>query len=304
MPRLGPPPGDLVRAGHLRQARFGRRAGVEVILQGLAQHVAALTGDEFLDGVFRAGRHCRVTQAGDQRVEQGSGSGVGVGVGHRTGIECHRVFLGLLGSDKSRPPRKTLYRGADTPAGSPGRGTEITRKGEQARLHFAYPTRLYQVLQPVSDPFTMAGHQRILTQRGDHIPAPHRPARLAQHRQQLIRENRVRARIPACGHRPRRLRDQPGQHLPRDRQPICFPPALLDQPYDPRGLLLQPEHLGPARSFPLTQQPQYLITIHPPTPTDDRSTNPYQPAIGYRNGQISTSLFKITRHSKRNAPHA
>jgi hypothetical protein len=64
MPWLGPPPHDLVGAGHLGKARFGRGAGVEMILQRLPPHLAAVAGDELLHDVFRASSHLRVTKDG------------------------------------------------------------------------------------------------------------------------------------------------------------------------------------------------------------------------------------------------
>ena len=101
----------------------------------------------------------------------------------------------------------------------------------------------------------------------DDVPAPHRPARVGEHRQQPIRENLARLRIPAHRRRLRRLFDQPGQHFPRDRQPVGLPPTLLDQSSDPRGLLLQPDHLGLTCRLPLRQKPHDLITIQPTHPT-------------------------------------
>jgi hypothetical protein len=69
MPGLGSAPHHLVGAGHLAAPPFRGGAGVEMILQCLAQHVAAGTGDEFLHGVFRALGHLRITQPGDQSIE-------------------------------------------------------------------------------------------------------------------------------------------------------------------------------------------------------------------------------------------
>jgi len=64
----------------------------------------------------------------------------------------------------------------------------------------------------------------------------------------------------------------------RRSQPVDLPPTLLDQLCDPRGLLLQPNHLGPTRRLPLAQQPQYLITIHhPPPPKAGQLTHTNQP---------------------------
>jgi len=39
---------------------------------------------------------------------------------------------------------------------------------------------------------TRSTHRRVLTQRSDHVLAPHRPARLREDHQQLIDENRFR----------------------------------------------------------------------------------------------------------------
>jgi hypothetical protein len=69
MPGLGPPAYHLVGADHLAAPRFRGGAGVEMILQRLAQHVAAGTGDELLHGVFRPGGHLQITQPGDQSIE-------------------------------------------------------------------------------------------------------------------------------------------------------------------------------------------------------------------------------------------
>jgi hypothetical protein len=134
----------------------------------------------------------------------------------------------------------------------------------------------------VPDPFAVPGHRRILSQDGDHLSAAHRPARLGKDRQRLIREDPVRFRVRLRSHRFCRPGDQPGQHLPRDRQPLNLLPARLDQPREPRGLLLQPQPLDPPRHFPLAQQPQDLIVVRPPTPTETRSTNPYQPGAEHR----------------------
>jgi hypothetical protein len=122
MPRLGPPPHDLVGAGHPGTAWFGRGAGVEMILQRLPPHVAAVAGDELLHDVFRAGRHLRVTQAGDQRFEQGTGSGVSIGAAHTAAVVFHRVFLTVAGlalttqTAQEDPLSSVCHTGRVTPA--------------------------------------------------------------------------------------------------------------------------------------------------------------------------------------------
>lgn len=94
--------------------------------------------------------------------------------------------------DEPKPPRKTPKLADATPAGSPRRGIETTREGEQPRLGLDHLARRHQPFQPVPNPFDTPGHRRILTQRGDHIPAPHRPTRRGEDRQQLIHEHRFR----------------------------------------------------------------------------------------------------------------
>jgi hypothetical protein len=62
--------------------------------------------------------------------------------------------------------------------------------------------------------------ERILAQDGDHLPAPHRPARLGKDRQQLIREDPARFRVRHCRHRLRRPGDQ--DRVPtRKRSPMA-----------------------------------------------------------------------------------
>ena len=172
---------------------------------------------------------------------------------------------------------------------------QVHPPAERPRLHFAHQARRHQLLQPVPDPFAVPGNRRILTQDGDHLSASHRPARLGWDRQQLIREDPVRFRVRLCHHRLRRPGDQPGQYLPRDRQPLNLLPALFDQPRDPRGFLIQPQLLGPTRRFPLAQQPQDLTAIHPPTPTETQPTNPNQPGAGHHNRRTSTLISQVTQ---------
>lgn len=130
---------------------------------------------------------------------------------------------------------------------------------------------------------------------------PHRPACVGEHGQQTDPRRPRPVSGPALLPPLHRLGDQPEQHLPRDRQPLDLSPVPLDQLRDLRGLLLQPEPLGPTRRFPLAQQPQDLVTVPPVHPTESRSTNPYQPAAECHNRAGGIDVHP-TRHSEGNAP--
>src|SRR4051794_23130752 len=80
------------------------------------------------------------------------------------------------------------------------------------------------------------------------------------------------------------------------------PSSRLDQPGDLRGLLFQPQPLDPSRRLPLSQQPHNLSTIHPLTPTESRSANPYQPAIECRNGSTSMLIEQVTQEETHPQP--
>ena len=165
----------------------------------------------------------------------------------------------------------------------------------------AHEAHRHQLLQPVPDPFAMPGHRRVLTQHGHHLPAPHRPAGFGKHRQQPSREVSHRIRTRRRRHRLLRHGDQPGQHLPRDGEAFDLPPTFLDQPRDLRDLLLQPQPLDPSRRFPLGQQQQDLIAIHPPAHPHREPVNQPIPT-GCRKPQPTDIDARRAAHSGRNAP--
>lgn len=128
MAAFGPAACHLIGADHLGQPRLGGGSGVEMVLQHLPEHLPAGAGDELLHRVFGAPGHLRLTQTGDQRVEQDTGSGVVIGAstgaGRPAGIGCHRVFLGsAVLTDPGHPGRPTTTS-APLRTGHPAGGSE------------------------------------------------------------------------------------------------------------------------------------------------------------------------------------